>query len=135
MSRTTGVLRLACLDAEAPPLFHKAAPDGSRRGYEPAAAALVATELGRTLEWACVPWNDMIPSAQRHEVDAVWCGQGITASRLEQVDFTRPYAVFDESVLVRRGAGSPGPRTWPACGSQRSPAARTWRWRRPSPAR
>lgn len=105
MSRTAGVLRLACLDAEAPPLFHKAAPDGSRRGYEPAAAALVATELGRTLEWACVPWNDMIPSAQRHEVDAVWCGQGITASRLEQVDFTRPYAVFDESVLVRRGSG------------------------------
>lgn len=98
-------LRLACIDAEAPPLFSLMRPDGVRPGYEPAAAALVAAELGRPLEWACVPWNDMIPSAQRHDVDGVWCGQGITASRLEQVDFTRPYAVFDESVLVRRGSG------------------------------
>ena len=32
-------------------------------------------------------------------------GQGIIASRLEQVDFTRPYAIFDESVLVRTGSG------------------------------
>jgi polar amino acid transport system substrate-binding protein len=98
-------LRLACLDADAPPLFEKRQPDGSRAGYEPAAAALVAAELGRPLEWACLPWADMLPAVRRHEADAVWCGQGITPSRLEQVDFTRPYAVFDESVLARRGSG------------------------------
>ncbi len=98
-------LRLACIDADAPPLFLPQAADGSRAGYEPAAAALVAAELGRPLEWVCVPWNDMIPSAQRHEVDAVWCGQGIIGSRTAQVDFTRPYAIIDESVLVRRGSG------------------------------
>jgi polar amino acid transport system substrate-binding protein len=101
----TAPLRLACLDADAPPLFAKQRPDGSRSGYEPEAAALVATELGRTLEWVCLPWAEMLPAVRRHDADTVWCGQGITPSRLEQVDFTRPYAVFDESVLVRRGSG------------------------------
>ena len=99
------VLRLACLDTEAPPLFHKS-PDGIvRHGYEPAVAALVADVLGRRLEWLMVPWEDMIPAVQRHEADAVWCGQSIIPSRQEQVDFTRPYGIFHESVLVLPGSG------------------------------
>ncbi|GAA1533233.1 ABC transporter substrate-binding protein [Actinomadura kijaniata] len=103
-------LRLACIDAEAPPLFLRS-PDGvTRRGYEPDAAALVAEVLGRPLEWVFTPWAEMIPAARAHRVDAVWCGQGITARRLAQADFTRPYAIFNESVLVRPGAGVAGPR-------------------------
>ncbi len=98
------VLRLACLDTEAPPLFHKS-PDGIiRSGYEPAAAALVAEVLGRRLEWLMGPWEDMIPAVQRHDADAVWCGQSIIPSREEQVDFTRPYGIFHEGVLVRPGS-------------------------------
>ena len=101
----TGVLRLACLDTEAPPLFHKS-PDGIHRtGYEPAAAELVAEAMGRRVEWVMVPWTEMIPSVQRHEADAVWCGQSIIPSRQELVDFTRPYGVFHEGVLVRSGSG------------------------------
>jgi ABC-type amino acid transport substrate-binding protein len=37
--------------------------------------------------------------------DGVLCGQGITDQRLQVVDFTRPYAVFNESVLVRPDSG------------------------------
>lgn len=104
-----GVLRLACLDAEAPPLFHRS-PDGVvREGYEPAAAALVAAQMGRTVEWVMVPWADMIPSVQRHEADAVWCGQSIIPARQELVDFTRPYGIFNESLLVRKGDGRTSP--------------------------
>ncbi len=50
-----------------------------------------------------MPWDQMLPAVQRHEIDAVWCGQGIIPSRQQQVNFTRPYAVFNESVLVRAG--------------------------------
>ncbi len=101
---TTDVLRLACLDAEAPPLFHRS-PDGvTRRGFEPGAAELVAAVIGRRVEWLMVPWADMIPAVRRGDADAVWCGQGVTVERLAQVDYTRPYAIFHESVLVRRGA-------------------------------
>ena len=102
-------LRLACIDADAPPLFSPMDEAGNREGYEPAVARLLAEELGRPLEWAVVPWNDMLPSVQRHEVDGVLCGQGIIPSRLEQVAFTQPYGVFHEGVLIRRGEGVSGP--------------------------
>lgn len=99
-----GTIRFACIDSEAAPLFDKSRDGGrTRTGYEPEAAQLIADVIGRRLEWVVVAWDEMIPTVQRGEADAVWCGQGIIASRQEQVDFTRPYAVFNESVLVRAG--------------------------------
>jgi polar amino acid transport system substrate-binding protein len=56
------------------------------------------------LEWRFVPWSEMLPSVRSGDADGALCGQGITAQRLELVDFTRPYAVFNESVLVRAGS-------------------------------
>jgi polar amino acid transport system substrate-binding protein len=103
------VLRLVCIDSEAPPLFNLS-PDGVRRtGYEPDAAALVAEELGRELQWVFTAWENMIPSVQAGDADAVWCGQGMTAERMRQVAFTQPYAIFNETVLVRAGDPSRGP--------------------------
>ncbi|EWT00056.1 glutamine-binding protein [Intrasporangium oryzae NRRL B-24470] len=97
-------LRLACIDSDAPPLFGLRDPaTGRREGFEPAVAELVAAELGRRLEWVVVPWADLLPVVQAGGADAVLCGQGMTPLRAAQVDFTRPYAVFHESVLVRRG--------------------------------
>ncbi|ANI38885.1 ABC transporter substrate-binding protein [Mycolicibacterium vaccae] len=101
----TDALKLACLDAEAPPLFSLWTPESGRQGYEPGVAEALGAELGRPIEWVRVPWVDMIPSVQRGAADAVLCGQGITAERQAQVDFTRPYAIFHEGVLVRRGSG------------------------------
>jgi polar amino acid transport system substrate-binding protein len=91
------------MDADAPPLFGLASAPGGRSGFEPAVAQLLADELGLRLEWAIMPWGEMLPAAQRHEVDAVLCGQGIIPARLGQVDFTRPYGIFHEAVLCRRG--------------------------------
>jgi polar amino acid transport system substrate-binding protein len=101
-------LRLICIDADAMPLFGKS-HDGVRDGYEPAAAALVAESLGRRLEWVLRPWVEMVDALNAGQGDAIWCGQGITAERRRRVDFTRPYAVFDESLLVRAGSGLNSP--------------------------
>jgi polar amino acid transport system substrate-binding protein len=101
---SAGQLRLVCIDADAMPLFGKSR-GGIRQGYEPAAAALVAETLGRSLEWVFKPWVEMVEAVDAGEGDAIWCGQGITEERLRRVDFTRPYAVFDESLLVRAGSG------------------------------
>ena len=101
-------LRLVCIDADAMPLFGKSR-GGVREGYEPAAAALVAETLGRPLEWVFKPWVEMVPAVDAGEGDAVWCGQGITDERRARADFTRPYAIFDESLLVRAGAGIDSP--------------------------
>lgn len=97
-------LRLICVDLSAPPLFDKASPDGTRRGYEPSAAETVANKLGRPVEWVITSWGDMIPAVNDGRGDAIWCGQGITAERAALVDFTTPYALFDESLLVRAGS-------------------------------
>ncbi|TCK21075.1 ABC transporter substrate-binding protein [Pseudonocardia endophytica] len=96
-------LRLACIDSEAPPLFHRT-PDGrTRTGYEPDAASLVAGRLGRDVEWVFLPWDQLLVAVTDGRADAVWCGQGVTPERAAQVDFTRPYAVFGETLVVRSG--------------------------------
>ncbi len=105
MNPSAQSLRLACIDADAPPLFGLVDAEGRREGFEPATARLLADELGRPLEWVVMPWGEMLPAVQRHDVDAVLCGQGIIATRQQQVDFTRPYGLFHEGVLVRRGEG------------------------------
>lgn len=97
------VVRLACIDSAALPLFDKS-PDGrSREGYEPEAARLVFDRIGAEIEWVMLPWEDMIPAVRRGDADAVWCGQGMTEERAALVDFTRPYAVFNETLVVRAG--------------------------------
>jgi polar amino acid transport system substrate-binding protein len=101
-------LRLVCIDADAMPLFGKSR-GGVREGYEPAAAALVAEALDRPLEWVFKPWIEMFDAVDAGEGDAIWCGQGNTTERRRRVDFTRPYAVFDESLLVRAGSGIDSP--------------------------
>lgn len=98
-------VRFACIDADAPPLFTRFSAEGGRRGFEPAVADLVGEELGRPVEWVRTTWPEMIPAVQAGEADAILCGQGVTEDRKQQVAFTRPYAVFHESVLVRRGSG------------------------------
>lgn len=96
-------LKLACIDSEAPPLFSLIDAHGQRTGYEPAAAELVASRMGRDIEWVVMGWDEMLPAVRDRRVDAVWCGQGIIPERRRIVDFTDPYAVFDETVLVRKG--------------------------------
>jgi polar amino acid transport system substrate-binding protein len=69
----------------------------------------VAAALGRPLSWTFLPWAEMLPAVVDGRADGVLCGQGISPQRLAIVDFTHPYAVFDESVLVRAGSGLAGP--------------------------
>jgi polar amino acid transport system substrate-binding protein len=103
--RSAPPVRFACIDADAPPLFTRFSAEGGRRGFEPAVADLVGEELGRPVEWVPTTWPEMIPTVQAGEADAILCGQGVTEDRKQEVAFTRPYAVFHESVLVRRGSG------------------------------
>lgn len=99
------MLRIACIDSEALPLFDLKDDQGNRVGYEPAAAKLVFDRIGEDFEWVYLNWEDMLPAVAAAEVDAVWCGQAITEARSQVVDFTDPYAIFDETVITRAGRG------------------------------
>jgi ABC-type amino acid transport substrate-binding protein len=107
MSRS--VLRLGCADLDAMPLFGLMGADGRRPGYEPDAAALVAAAIDREVEWSLLAWSDFYPAIADGRVDGVWCGQGITDARRELADFTSPYAVFDESLVVRDDIAATSP--------------------------
>ncbi len=96
-----GVLTLGCGDLDALPLMGLMRPDGTRPGYEPDAARLVAEQLGLQLHWVPLEWSAFYPALHDKRVDGVWCGQGITAHRKTLADFTRPYAVFNESLVTR----------------------------------
>ena len=98
-------LRVIRVDGESPPLASMMHEDGSIPGYEPAATELVAGRLGREVEWVFRPWVEMVPTLLAGGGDVVWCGQGITTERSRHVDFTYPYAIFDETILVRAGSG------------------------------
>ena len=99
---TPGVLTLCCSDMAAPPLFWTEA-DGTRHGYEPDAAAAVAEASGLELRWIFRQWADFARALADGECDGIWCGSAITAERERRFLYTRPYAVFDESVVVRTG--------------------------------
>lgn len=102
-------LRVACADLDARPLFWTS-EDGLRHGYEPDAAQLVFAEAGYGVEWVFLQWNDFLPSVAEGRVDGVWCGMGIIPERVAVVDFTDPYARFDESVVVRADLAATRPQ-------------------------
>ena len=85
---------------DARPLFWTTA-GGGRDGYEPAAAALVADRLGLDLVWSFRRWDGFRAALAAGEVDAIWCGVAVTEERRREFAFSRPYAAFDEAVLVR----------------------------------
>lgn len=99
------MLRIACIDSEALPLFDLKDSQGDRVGYEPEAAKIVFDHIGEDFQWVYLNWEQMLPAVAAGEVDAVWCGQAITEERARQVDFTEPYAIFDETVITRSGRG------------------------------
>jgi len=105
----TGELVLTCSNIDALPLFGLLDENGRRPGYEPAVGELVAEALGVQLVWNIEQWADMVPSIERSRVHAVLCGQAVTPERRRAVNFTRPYAVFGEAVLTRKGVGIAGP--------------------------
>ena len=97
-----GALTLCCSDMAAPPLFWTEA-GGVRHGYEPAAALAVAEALGLQLRWVFRQWADFARTLADGECDGIWCGSAITSERERRFLYTRPYAMFDEAVVVRAG--------------------------------
>lgn len=100
---TEGVLTLCCADMDARPLFWTTS-SGGRDGLEPSAARLAAEHAGLGLAWEFRRWDRFRAALEVGEVDAIWCGSAITEERRTVFDYSRPYAAFDEAVLVLSGS-------------------------------
>lgn len=101
MTLEPGVLRLSTSSLDARPLFWN--EDDVRKGYEPEAAQAVADALGLALIWHYTEWGDRSTAVLNGQADGVWCGVSITPERMEALDFTDPYAYFNESCILRGG--------------------------------
>ncbi|MBD2102650.1 ABC transporter substrate-binding protein [Leptolyngbya sp. FACHB-261] len=97
---TPGCLTFATCSFDTRPMAYL---DGDARlGYEPDIARAVCARLGLKPVWIDMPWADFYPTLAAKQCDAIWFNQAITEDRLARADFTRPYGLFDESVIVKQ---------------------------------
>ncbi|MGF1481620.1 MAG: substrate-binding periplasmic protein [Cyanophyceae cyanobacterium] len=97
---TPGQLTIAASNFDARPMSYLNS-NGERLGYEPTLARIVCDRLGINPVWHNLPMADFYAALQTDQYDCVWFNQAITPQRSALVNFTRPYGLFDEAVLVR----------------------------------
>lgn len=95
----SGYLHIIASDFDARPM--SCVNQGVRAGYEPELARAVCKHLGLKPVWHNLPMADFYLSLQTGNYDVVWFNQAITPERQQWVNFTQPYGLFDEAVLVR----------------------------------
>lgn len=94
-----GQLAIAASNFDARPMSYL--QGDKRMGYEPELARAVCAKLGLEPVWFNLPMADFYPSLQTGKYDVVWFNQAITEERQAWADFTRPYGLFDEAVIVK----------------------------------
>lgn len=82
-----------------PPVVYE--QDGEIVGIEADLARLIGTSLGRRIEFARLPFTELIPALERGEVDVLMSGLSITPERAERVAFTDPYMEVGQLTLIR----------------------------------
>ena len=105
-----GYLNIVTSDFDARPMSYLNEA-GDRLGYEPAIARLACQQLGLTPVWHNLPMAEFYSSltAASGPYDVVWFNQAITPERQQWVNFSRPYGLFDEAVLVEKNSGASAP--------------------------
>ncbi len=106
-----GHLNIVASDFDARPMSYIDA-EGYRTGYEVELARVVCDRLNLKPVWHNLPMKDFYTSLdpnQNKQYDIVWFNQAITPARQQQVDFTQPYGLFDEAVLVKQPSSVTAP--------------------------
>ena len=93
------MLKFICADLDARPLFWT--ENKKRFGFEPEVAQAIAGEMGEELQWIFLKWGDFSTYLLSGKADAIMCGSAITQEREKQFLYSKPYAYFNESVLIR----------------------------------
>lgn len=70
-------------------------------GYDVMVAQQIADKLGWELEIHKVDWSSIVLGMNAGDYDAIIAGMGYTAEREEAVDFTQPYYIRDNVMVVK----------------------------------
>ena len=88
------------INPTAPPLISK---QGIRTvGLEADLARALAQELGKTVRFIELGWNDLIPALLENRIDIIMSGMTITKAREVRIAFTEPYLRAGQMALVLR---------------------------------
>jgi polar amino acid transport system substrate-binding protein len=71
-------------------------------GFDVDIANLLAKKLGVSVKIKEVAWQELIPSLDKDEIDMVISGMTRTSSRAKEVDFTDPYFVTGQIVVMNK---------------------------------
>lgn len=82
-----------------PPLLYM--EEDEIRGLEADFAHLLGKELGRSVQFVDLAWEQLIPALLNNEIDIIMSGMAITEERRKRVLFCKPYLRVGQMVLVR----------------------------------
>ena len=71
-------------------------------GFDVVIASMLAEKIGMEVQIVKLDWDSLILSLQKDQIDAVIAGMTATEERMKQVDFTTPYYVSEEVIIVRK---------------------------------
>ncbi len=71
-------------------------------GYDVMIATQLAEDTGKEVEIVKLDWDNLILSLQNNQIDAIIAGMTETEERAKEVDFTTPYYVSTEVVIVKK---------------------------------
>jgi len=72
-------------------------------GFDIDLAKKAAEKLGLRVIFQPVPWDGIIESLEKGEIDMIWSGLSVTPERRERIIFSRPYLLNRQIVMVRSG--------------------------------
>jgi putative lysine transport system substrate-binding protein len=70
-------------------------------GYDVVMAETLADKMGYDVQIVKLDWDNLILSLQNNQIDAIIAGMTDTPDREKEIDFTTPYYVSEEVVIVR----------------------------------
>jgi polar amino acid transport system substrate-binding protein len=101
--RARGTLRWGGDMQGGEPYVFQDAKDGRLVGFEVDIAEALARRLGVRAEFVQNDWAMLVPGLERGNFDVAMNGIEVTDARRGRVAFSRPYYVFTETLVVRRG--------------------------------
>lgn len=71
-------------------------------GYDVVMAKALGEKIGRDVEVVKLDWDNLILSLNNNQIDAIIAGMTATDERKQQVNFTDPYYVSEEVLIVEK---------------------------------
>ena len=85
------------IDGEYPP-YSYIDKNGTPQGFDVESIQWIANESGFDVRIQAIAWDGIIPALNAGKIDMVYSGMTITEERREQVNFSKPYWIVNQSV-------------------------------------